>query len=77
LLASIALPAGPAAAQQPIYYPWCANYSSGDGDGGSNCGFSTLAQCRATVSGIGGSCGPNPFYQEPERNPGPRKRKNS
>jgi hypothetical protein len=30
--------------------------------GGRNCGFSTLEQCRATVSGIGGSCEPNLFY---------------
>jgi hypothetical protein len=34
-------------------YPWCANYS-GDWSGVSNCGFLTLEQCRATVSGIGG-----------------------
>ena len=42
-----------------IYYPWCANYCCG---GGSNCGFSTIEQCRATISGIGGFCDPNPFY---------------
>lgn len=46
-------------------YPWCAFYS-GDGGGGTNCGFLTLEQCRATVSGIGGSCGPNQFYN-PQR----------
>ena len=27
-------------------YPWCAFYS-GDGGGGTNCGFLTLEQCRA------------------------------
>jgi hypothetical protein len=42
-------------------YPWCAQYS-GDGGGGSNCGFLTIAQCRADVSGIGGFCVPNQFY---------------
>ena len=42
-------------------YPWCAVYS-GDAGGASNCGFSTIEQCRATVSGIGGSCEPNQFY---------------
>jgi hypothetical protein len=42
-------------------YPWCAFYS-GDGGGGTNCGFLTIEQCRATVSGIGGFCGPNQFY---------------
>jgi Protein of unknown function (DUF3551) len=42
-------------------YPWCAVYS-GDGAGGTNCGFLTIEQCRATVSGIGGFCAPNQFY---------------
>jgi uncharacterized protein DUF3551 len=38
-------------------YPWCAVY------GGSWSGsFKTLPQCMATVSGIGGSCEPNQFY---------------
>jgi hypothetical protein len=40
---------------------WCAQYS-GRGGGGTNCGFFTLQQCRATVSGIGGFCVPNQFY---------------
>ena len=44
-----------------IEYPWCAQYSGGS-SGGRNCGFSTLEQCRATVSGIGGFCEPNLFY---------------
>jgi hypothetical protein len=38
---------------------WCAQYS-GRG-GGTNCGFHSFEQCRATVSGIGGFCQPNPF----------------
>ncbi len=42
-------------------YPWCANYG-GDASGASNCGFLTLEQCRATVSGIGGFCEHNQFY---------------
>ena len=42
-------------------YPWCANYDS-KGFGGQNCGFSTWTQCMATVSGIGGFCVPNQFY---------------
>lgn len=49
-----------------IEYPWCAQYGLG-GDGGRNCGFSTLEQCLATVSGIGGSCERNSFYTGPER----------
>jgi hypothetical protein len=43
-------------------YPWCADYSAGTGGGGTNCGFLTIEQCRATVSGIGGFCVPNQFY---------------
>jgi hypothetical protein len=50
--------ASPAAA---IEYPWCAQYN-GMGGGGRNCGFSTIEQCMATVSGIGGFCEPNLFY---------------
>jgi hypothetical protein len=38
---------------------WCAHYS-GRG-GGTNCGFHSFEQCRATVFGIGGFCQPNPF----------------
>ncbi|AXK79786.1 DUF3551 domain-containing protein [Pseudolabrys taiwanensis] len=57
-----------------VEYPWCAQYS-GDGGGGRNCGFSTLQQCEATVSGIGGFCERNSFYTGPERTqPKPRKR---
>ena len=52
-------------------YKWCAEYSGGrDGIGATNCGFVTLEQCRATISGIGGWCSPNPFYTGPE----PRRR---
>jgi Protein of unknown function (DUF3551) len=40
---------------------WCAQYSAGGG-GGTNCGFFTIEQCRATVSGVGGFCVPNQFY---------------
>jgi len=57
------LMASPAGAYEKPYdpYPWCAVYG-GDMGGASNCGFLTIEQCRATVSGIGGSCEPNQFY---------------
>ena len=42
-------------------YRWCAELTINWG-GASNCYFMTLEQCRATVSGIGGFCRPNPFY---------------
>ena len=41
-------------------YRWCADY--GGDRGGINCYFVTLEQCRATVSGAGGYCRPNSFY---------------
>ena len=61
----------PARAYEKPYdpYPWCARYG-GDMGGASNCGFLTLEQCQATVSGVGGSCEPNLFYNprgEPRR----------
>ena len=43
-------------------YKWCAIYGGRGGGGGTNCGFVTLEQCRATISGIGGTCEENPRY---------------
>jgi uncharacterized protein DUF3551 len=36
-------------------YRWCAIDSVG---GGTNCGFVTVEQCRASISGVGGFCEP-------------------
>lgn len=59
-------------AQKPYDpYRWCAVYS-GRGGGATNCGFITLQQCRATVSGIGGFCQPNPFYNPGKSRPSKR-----
>ena len=43
-------------------YRWCAEYSGGGQGGGRNCYFLTIEQCRWAVSGVGGSCNINPFY---------------
>ena len=43
-----------------ITYPWCAQYSNDHG--GRNCGFTTLEQCRATISGNSGYCERNPLF---------------
>lgn len=43
-------------------YRWCAVYGGGDDGGGTNCYFLTLDQCRAAISGMGGFCAPNQFY---------------
>ena len=57
-------------------YKWCAQYGGGSDDGGGmNCGFVTLEQCRATVSGMGGFCEPNQFYTGPDEKPAKRARK--
>ena len=47
-------------------YKWCAVYG-GSGAAPTNCGFATLEQCRATVSGMGGYCAVNSFYTGAEK----------
>jgi hypothetical protein len=51
------------AAAQERQYPWCARY----GWTTYNCGFVSYAQCRATTSGVGGYCEPNPRFVEGEQ----------
>lgn len=55
-------------------YKWCAVYG-GEMGGASNCGFVTIEQCQATVSGIGGFCEPNQFYTGPNERLARRARK--
>lgn len=50
-------------ASKAVEYPWCAQYGGEDG-GGTNCGFSTIEQCRATIAGMGGFCVRNPFHPD-------------
>ena len=52
---------GPAQAQMREY-PWCARYDWTT----TNCGFVSLQQCLATISGIGGRCEQNPRYVPPQ-----------
>ncbi|MCF8476442.1 MAG: DUF3551 domain-containing protein [Pseudolabrys sp.] len=56
-------------ARAEVIYPWCAQLAGDDGDNGVNCGFVTLAQCRATISGIGGECYENLAYEPTSRRP--------
>ena len=51
-------------AAQADPYRWCADYTVLGGIGARNCYFITLAQCRATISGVGGMCVENPFTTE-------------
>ena len=53
-------------------YRWCAVYGGGSGDdNGTNCYFMTLPQCQAAISGMGGFCTANQFYDgRPVTTPG-------
>ena len=78
LILAAGAPGGEAAADP---YRWCAEYSGGSGAGGGrNCYFVTLEQCRWAVSGVGGTCTPNSFYDgrpvvTPEDGVRPRQRR--
>jgi hypothetical protein len=69
------LPALATQVQAAIEYPWCAQYGGAEEGGGRNCGFSTLEQCRTTISGVGGFCEPNLFYAGSASVTSQRKRK--
>ena len=43
-------------------YKWCAIMGGGDDGGMISCYFLTFEQCQATVSGIGGFCRVNLWY---------------
>jgi hypothetical protein len=61
---ALAMLAEPASAQGS----WCAEYSGRNA--GTNCGFYSLSQCRATVRGVGGYCRPSSYaygYARPHR----------
>ncbi len=64
--AALLLDVGPGNAQ---VYPWCAHLKLPGG--ATNCGFVTEAQCRVTVSGVGGYCYRNPWYQPAAGKPRP------
>jgi hypothetical protein len=53
-------------------YAYCAQYG-GRGNDATNCGFDTLAQCMATISGIGGMCRGNPAYVDRAEPAAPRR----
>jgi hypothetical protein len=56
LVAAFTAPLGGAAQAQEG--AWCA--FAGGRNAYENCGYYTLDQCRAAVSGVGGACMPNP-----------------
>lgn len=50
---------------------WCAYHDSYT----YTCGFGSLGQCRATISGIGGWCQRDPYVRAAPSAPPPRARK--
>jgi len=64
LLAALALSVLSTSAAHADPYKWCAHILDPDGGGeiANECYYVTLKQCRDTISGIGGTCEPNPFY---------------
>jgi hypothetical protein len=62
LIAGLAVAAPPAAHalfSRHQDQPWCAAFN----DSIRDCGYLTIAQCRAAISGVGGLCELNPFYR--------------
>jgi Protein of unknown function (DUF3551) len=57
VLVSIALAAMSLTSTYADAGAWCASYRRGV----SNCSYSSIDQCLATVRGLGGFCRPNPF----------------
>jgi hypothetical protein len=62
MLATAAGAAAIASGANAQNYPWCSNFADG---AGTNCGFSTEAQCRVTIQGSGGYCDHNNLYLPP------------
>ena len=52
-----------ALAQRYTNYPVCAVYSWRE----QSCAFMNFAQCRMSISGRGGYCEANPYYEPPRR----------
>ena len=51
-------------AQSPYSYPWCAILpgASGGSGGAMSCYYTSWAQCRTSMFGIGGNCVESPYY---------------
>jgi hypothetical protein len=69
--ATVALVGDPRPSAARDWYPWCAQYA--DVRAITECAFTTFEQCRASVSGIGGSCVQN--VRPPPGGPQPRDRR--
>jgi hypothetical protein len=56
---------------------WCSEEMSGSGDGATNCGFSSWAQCMETARGNGGYCRRNLMPDNGPAATNPRARRQS
>ena len=52
------------ASAQNTTRPYCIR-DGGGSPGMWDCSYYSMNQCRASASGVGGSCQPNPWYQGP------------
>jgi hypothetical protein len=71
VMAIFVVTAGIGTPAQAQNYPWCAEYA---GFGSQNCGFTTIQQCQAALSGNGGFCNANTQYVSPAASPVSRAR---
>jgi len=55
---------GSGATAQYVGGSWCAYYGGGRSGGGTNCGFYSWEQCMVAISGNGGMCARNQWYNE-------------
>jgi hypothetical protein len=59
-------------------FPFCMYVVEWGGSPHYDCSFYTMDQCRASASGRGGSCDPNPYFAgataSPGRHGGPQRR---
>jgi uncharacterized protein DUF3551 len=67
VIAVLTVNAGAANAQPGNpHRPYCLR-DGVNGAGTWDCSYYSMSQCRATASGAGGSCQPNPWYVGPRR----------
>jgi len=67
--------AGPARAQKyDPNFPFCMHVVEWGGSPHEDCSFYTMAQCRASASGLGFTCDPNPYFVGATAAPGQRDR---
>jgi hypothetical protein len=62
VLAALAASGSSANAWRHGWYPWCAWLSDGPY---YDCFYTTLKECVASVRGVGGMCGVNPYPPPP------------